>query len=85
MDEIRDVAKREGADAVMDLSTGADNNAMRRDPWLMNVVSRGGAFTIAWMIHNEADNPLFAEFDYLLEIARKYNLTLSLGDGMRPG
>jgi phosphomethylpyrimidine synthase len=60
-------------------------DALRRDPRLMNVVSRGGAFTIAWMIHNEADNPLFAEFDYLLEIAQEYDLTLSLGDGMRPG
>ena len=60
-------------------------DALRRDPRLMNVVSRGGAFTIAWMIHNEADNPLYSEFDYLLEIAQEYDLTLSLGDGMRPG
>jgi thiamine biosynthesis protein ThiC len=60
-------------------------DALRRDPRLMNVVSRGGAFTVAWMIHNEADNPLYAEFDYLLEIAKEYDLTLSLGDGMRPG
>ncbi|MGA9140598.1 MAG: phosphomethylpyrimidine synthase ThiC [Methanocella sp.] len=59
--------------------------ALRRDPRLMNVVSRGGAFTIAWMLHNEKDNPFYSEFDYLLEIAREYDLTLSLGDGMRPG
>ena len=59
--------------------------ALRHDPRLMNVVSRGGAFTIAWMIHNERDNPFYAEFDYLLEIAREHDLTLSLGDGMRPG
>jgi phosphomethylpyrimidine synthase len=59
--------------------------ALRRDPRLMNVVSRGGAFTVAWMIHNETDNPFYEEFDYLLEIAKEYDLTLSLGDGMRPG
>jgi phosphomethylpyrimidine synthase len=58
---------------------------LRKDPRLMSVVSRGGAFTIAWMLHNEADNPLYSEFDYLLEIAQEHDLTLSLGDGMRPG
>ena len=58
---------------------------LKRDPRLMNVVSRGGAFTIAWMIHHGADNPFYREFDYLLEIAREHELTLSLGDGMRPG
>ncbi len=52
---------------------------------ILDVVSRGGAFTIAWMKHNDKDNPFFAEYDYLLEIAREYDLTLSLGDGMRPG
>ena len=58
---------------------------LRKDPRLMNVVSRGGAFTIAWMLHNGADNPFYSEFDYLLEIAQEHDLTLSLGDGMRPG
>ena len=63
----------------------ASLDRLRRDPRLMNVVSRGGAFTIAWMIHNEAENPYYSEFDYLLEIAREHDLTLSLGDGLRPG
>jgi len=58
---------------------------LRKDPRLMNVVSRGGAFTVAWMVHNGEDNPLYKEFDYLLEIAAEHELTLSLGDGMRPG
>jgi phosphomethylpyrimidine synthase len=52
---------------------------------ILDVVSRGGCFTIAWMVHNDKDNPFYSEFDYLLEIAKEYNLTLSLGDGMRPG
>lgn len=52
---------------------------------ILDVVSRGGAFTIAWMKHNSEENPYYKEYDYLLEIAREYDLTISLGDGMRPG
>ncbi len=52
---------------------------------ILDVVSRGGAFTIAWMKHNSEENPFYSEYDYLLEIAREYDLTISLGDGMRPG
>ena len=52
---------------------------------LANVVSRGGSFLTAWILQNEEENPLYSEFDYLLEIAKEYNLTLSLGDGFRPG
>jgi phosphomethylpyrimidine synthase len=50
-----------------------------------DVVSRGGAFLIEWMIYNEQENPLYAQFDRLLEIAKEYDATLSLGDGLRPG
>lgn len=52
---------------------------------LTDIVSRGGSFLAAWILHNQEENPLYAEFDYLLEIAREYDLTLSLGDGLRPG
>lgn len=52
---------------------------------LIPMVSRGGAFHMAWILHNERENPLYKNFDYLLEIAKKYDLTLSLGDGMRSG
>ncbi len=52
---------------------------------ILDVVSRGGAFTISWMKHNDEENPFYSEYDYLLELAREYDLTLSLGDGMRPG
>ena len=85
-DSLREHAK-DGVDFVT-VHCGVNRaslDRLRRDPRLMNVVSRGGAFTIAWMIHNDAENPFYAEFDYLLEIAREYDLTLSLGDGMRPG
>jgi len=50
-----------------------------------DVVSRGGAFLIGWILYNEKENPLYEEYDRLLEIAREYDVTLSLGDGMRPG
>ncbi len=49
------------------------------------LVSRGGAFMTAWMIHNEKENPLYAEFDYLVEIMREHEVTLSMGNGMRAG
>ncbi len=50
-----------------------------------DIVSRGGAFLTGWMLFNERENPLYEQFDRLLDIAREYDVTLSLGDGMRPG
>jgi len=52
---------------------------------VMDIVSRGGSFTTTWMVANERENPLYEEFDRLLEICREYDVTLSLGDGLRPG
>ena len=59
--------------------------ALRADPRLMGVVSRGGAFHCAMMVHRDEENPLYAEYDYLMEILAEYDVTISLGDGMRPG
>lgn len=50
-----------------------------------DIVSRGGAILAGWMVHNEKENPLYEYFDRVLEIAREYDVTISLGDGMRPG
>jgi len=58
---------------------------LRKNPRLMGIVSRGGSFLVEWMIANEKENPLFEHYDRLLEIARKHDVTLSLGDGLRPG
>lgn len=52
---------------------------------ILGVVSRGGAFTLEWMEYNRKENPLYEHFDELLAIARAYDVTLSLGDGLRPG
>ena len=51
----------------------------------MDVVSRGGSIILSWMRYNKKENPLYEYFDRLLEIAREYDVTLSLGDGIRPG
>jgi phosphomethylpyrimidine synthase len=58
---------------------------LRDEGRILDVVSRGGSFLLEWMVYNEQENPLFAHYDRLLDIARKYDLTLSLGDGLRPG
>ncbi len=52
---------------------------------VVDVVSRGGAFLIGWIVYNEHENPLYEYYDRLLELAREFDVTLSLGDGMRPG
>ncbi len=52
---------------------------------ILDIVSRGGSFLLEWMIYNNRENPLYEYYDRLLEISKKYDLTLSLGDGLRPG
>jgi len=58
---------------------------LKQQKRVADVVSRGGAFLIGWMLHNERENPLYEQYDRLLDIAREFDVTLSLGDGMRPG
>jgi phosphomethylpyrimidine synthase len=58
---------------------------LREDGRILDIVSRGGAFLVEWMIYNDRENPLYESYDRLLEMSRKYDLTLSLGDGARPG
>jgi phosphomethylpyrimidine synthase len=52
---------------------------------LMGVVSRGGALLLRWMVYHKKENPLYENFDKILDMAKKYDVTLSLGDGLRPG
>ncbi|MEW6069194.1 MAG: phosphomethylpyrimidine synthase ThiC [Candidatus Thermoplasmatota archaeon] len=58
---------------------------LRKQKRVTGVVSRGGAFLLAWILHNRKENPLYKNYDYLLELAKKYNFTISLGDALRPG
>ncbi len=58
---------------------------LKRQKRITEVVSRGGRFLIEWMLHNGRENPLYEYYDRLLQIAKQYDVTLSLGDGLRPG
>ena len=58
---------------------------MDQEGRLLEVVSRGGSFTVGWMDYNKAENPLYEFYDRLLELVRPYDAVLSLGDGFRPG
>lgn len=58
---------------------------LKQQKRVCGIVSRGGAFLAEWVLKNNKENPLYEHFDILLEIAKKYNVTLSLGDGLRPG
>jgi phosphomethylpyrimidine synthase len=58
---------------------------LRRQGRVADVVSRGGAFHLAWILHHGKENPFYEHYERLLELARAHDITLSLGDGMRPG
>ncbi|MGE5342450.1 MAG: phosphomethylpyrimidine synthase ThiC [Candidatus Omnitrophota bacterium] len=58
---------------------------LKRQGRKAGIVSRGGAMTTGWMLHNNRENPFYEHFDRILEIAREYDVTMSLGDGLRPG
>lgn len=89
-DELFDVIEGHAKDGVdfVTVHCGVTQKAiarLREDRRILDVVSRGGAFLLEWMIYNDKDNPLYEQYDRLLEMAKKYDLTLSLGDGFRPG
>jgi phosphomethylpyrimidine synthase len=78
---------KDGVDFIT-IHTGVTLRAidlLRSDERILDIVSRGGSFLAAWMIHHGCENPFYSEFDYLLDIVKEYDVTLSLGDGMRPG
>lgn len=78
---------KEGVD-FMTLHCGINKDLvdkLQKAKRVMGIVSRGGTFLASWILHNEKENPLFAQYDYLLEMALEYDITLSLGDGLRPG
>jgi phosphomethylpyrimidine synthase len=78
---------REGVD-FMTIHAGVNSSilgTLKKSPRLLGVVSRGGAFLLEWMIVNGKENPLYERFDDVLAIARRHEVTLSLGDGLRPG
>lgn len=85
-----DVIERHAKAGVdfMTLHCGVTRESVTRlksDGRLTDIVSRGGAFLARWIIANGRENPLYENFDDLLELAREYDFSLSLGDGLRPG
>ena len=82
-----EIHARDGVD-FMTIHAGLNRAAVeriRKNPRLINVVSRGGSILLQWMEDNDQENPFYEHFDRLLEICIKYDITLSLGDGLRPG
>lgn len=78
---------REGVD-FMTVHCGLTLKAvdrLKKQRRVADIVSRGGAFHLAWMLHHERENPLYEGYDRLLEVARRHDVTLSLGDALRPG
>ncbi|MFB0567079.1 MAG: phosphomethylpyrimidine synthase [Candidatus Bathyarchaeia archaeon] len=89
-DDIFNTIERHAKDGVdfMTVHCGVTQQIVKRiakHPRLMGIVSRGGTFLTAWILHHDKENPLYANYDYLLEIAVEYDFALSLGDGLRPG
>jgi len=60
-------------------------DVLKNSTRILDIVSRGGAIMADWIQHNNKENPLYDRFDEILEIAREHDVTLSLGDGLRPG
>ena len=89
-DDMLDVISsqaREGVD-FFTIHCGVTKKTLRtlqKNPRLMGIVSRGGAIIANWIKKNKKENPLFEHFDRIISIAKQYDITLSLGDGLRPG
>jgi len=82
--------RRQAEDGVdfMTIHAGLTRRAiekLKRKPRLAGIVSRGGSMLTGWMLHNGKENPFFEHFDQVLDVAREFDVTLSLGDGLRPG
>lgn len=90
VDRIFDVIESQAIEGVDFITvhcglTRAALEMLKKQGRVTDIVSRGGAFLTTWMLHHDRENPLYDNFDRLLEIAQKYDVTLSLGDGLRPG
>jgi phosphomethylpyrimidine synthase len=89
-EQLFEVIEKHGESGVdfITVHTGVTRQTLERlkiQGRVTDIVSRGGAFLAEWMIVNQRENPLYEQFDKLVAIAKKYDMTLSLGDGLRPG
>lgn len=90
VEELFDTIEQQAEDGVdfMTIHCGLTLTALERlrnTERVMGIVSRGGAFVAAWMAQTGRENPTYEHFDRLLKICKKYDVTISLGDGLRPG
>ncbi|MGM0440926.1 MAG: phosphomethylpyrimidine synthase ThiC [Elusimicrobiota bacterium] len=89
-DEFIDIIQKQGEMGVdfMTVHSGVTRQVAQvydESNRLGGIVSRGGKLLYRWMKKNDAQNPLYENFDRIMDIAKKYDITLSLGDGLRPG
>lgn len=89
-EDFLEVVRAHGRDGVdfVTIHAGLNREAVAtfdRNPRVTNIVSRGGSLLYLWMKMNNAENPYYEFYDELLDICRAYDITLSLGDAMRPG
>ncbi len=88
--EFLDVVRKHGEDGVDFVTVHAGMNretaaVFKRNKRVTNIVSRGGSLLYAWMELNNKENPFFEYYDELLDICQEYDMTISLGDALRPG
>ena len=89
-DDLFDVIEENGRDGVDFITvhcgvTRLSVAALKSQKRILGIVSRGGSMTANWMDCNKKENPLYEQYDRLLEIAHRHDMVLSLGDGLRPG
>jgi phosphomethylpyrimidine synthase len=89
-DEMLDAIRLHGEDGIsfVTVHCGVTRNALDhfgKKPRVCGIVSRGGSFLARWMRANKKENPLYERYDEVLDICKRYNMALSLGDGLRPG
>ncbi|MBQ8417783.1 MAG: phosphomethylpyrimidine synthase ThiC [Phascolarctobacterium sp.] len=89
-EDLFDVIRMQAEDGAdfMTIHCGVNLNVLKavtEEGRIMDIVSRGGSFIAGWMLHNNRENPLYEYFDEILDICEEYDVTISLGDGLRPG
>jgi len=89
-DDIWEVLKKQAKDGVDFFTIHAgilkkSLDILKEEKRVCGIVSRGGAILARWMYVNNKENPLYENFKHILSLAKKYNITLSLGDALRPG
>lgn len=88
--EFLDVVRKHGEDGVDFVTIHAGLNretakVFKKNSRITNIVSRGGSLLYAWMELNNKENPFYEHYDELLDICAEYDMTISLGDALRPG